>query len=72
MPKKNFESAIRRLEEIVSELEQSDLSLEESLQVYEEGIELTKFCTARLEESDKKIKALVKDGNSFDLKSADI
>lgn len=72
MPKQTFEQAIKRLEEIVAELEEGHLSLEESLKIYEEGVELTKFCTAKLTETEEKIKSLVKDGDDFKLKSTDI
>lgn len=69
MPKKTFESAMKRLEEIVAKLEQGNLPLEESLKIFEEGIELTKFCATKLNEAEKKIKMLVKEGTEFDLKS---
>ena len=72
MPKKTFEQAIKRLEEIVSELEEGNLLLEESLKIYEEGVELTKFCSAKLNETEDKIKSLVKAGDEFKLKSTDI
>ncbi len=72
MPKKTFEQAIKRLEEIVAELEEGNLPLEESLKIYEEGVELTKFCSAKLNETEDKIKTLVKTGADFKLKSTDI
>ena len=72
MAKKTFESAMKRLEEIVAELEEGSLSLEESIKVYEEGVELTRFCTSKLNETEKRIKKLVKDGDSFNLKSTEI
>ena len=63
---------MKRLEEIVAELEEGSLSLEESIKVYEEGVELTKFCASKLNETEKRIKKLVKDGDSFNLKSTEI
>lgn len=72
MPKKTFEQAIKRLEEIVAELEEGNLPLEESLKIYEEGVELTKFCFTKLNETEDKIKTLVKTGADFKLKSTDI
>ena len=72
MPKKTFEQAIKRLEEIVAELEEGNLPLEESLKIYEEGVELTKFCSSKLNETEDKIKTLVKTGADFKLKSTDI
>ncbi|MFQ5825071.1 MAG: exodeoxyribonuclease VII small subunit [bacterium] len=72
MTKKTFESAMKRLEEIVSELEKGTLPLEKSLKYFEEGVELTKFCASKLNEAEKKIKLLVKEGDTFDLKSTDL
>lgn len=72
MPKKTFEQAIKRLEEIVAELEEGNLPLEESLKIYEEGVELTRFCSTKLNETEDKIKTLVKTGADFKLKSTDI
>jgi exodeoxyribonuclease VII small subunit len=69
MAKKTFESAMKRLEEIVSELEKGNLPLEESLKIFEEGVELTKFCTSKLNEAEKKLKMLVKEGDEFNLRS---
>jgi len=67
-----FERAMQRLEEIVDELEQGSLSLEGSLKIYEEGMGLIKFCSAKLEETEKKVKLLVKNGDAFDVKPFDI
>ncbi|NIR48700.1 exodeoxyribonuclease VII small subunit [candidate division KSB1 bacterium] len=66
-----FENAMKRLEEIVSKLERGDLTLEESIKVYEEGLQLNKFCSAKLDETEKKIKMLVKDKDGFKLKPSD-
>ena len=72
MTKRTFESAMQRLEEIATELEEGELSLENSLKVYEEGVELTKFCSAKLVESEKKIKTLNKDGEQFNLSESEV
>ncbi len=72
MPKKTFENALKRLEEIVSELEKGNLSLEDSMKIFEEGVEITEFCTAKLDETEKKIKTLVKKDDGFDLKSTEL
>ena len=64
MPKKEteeFEDAIAKLEEIVRRLEAGDLSLEDSLKAFEEGMRLTKVCNDRLESAQKKIEILIKD-----------
>ena len=59
----NFEQAIQRLEQIVAEMEGSDLALEEVLKKYEEGTRLVKFCGSKLDEAEKKIELLSRKGN---------
>ncbi|MFH1076605.1 MAG: exodeoxyribonuclease VII small subunit [Pseudomonadota bacterium] len=61
MAKQNFESALKRLEEIVDDLDSSDLSLEESLKRFEEGVKLSRFCSERLDEIEKKVSILMQD-----------
>lgn len=56
-----FEPALKRLEEIVQKLEKGELSLEESLRLYETGIRLSRLCHAKLEEAEGRIEMLVKD-----------
>jgi exodeoxyribonuclease VII small subunit len=56
-----FEDALKKLEEIVQRLERGELSLEDSLSCYEEGIRLSRLCHARLEEAERRIETLVKD-----------
>lgn len=55
----NFEEAMNELEKIVEKLESGELSLDESLEAFQEGIELTKFCSNRLDEIEKKISILM-------------
>jgi exodeoxyribonuclease VII small subunit len=57
---KDFEAAIAELESVVKKLEEGggDLSLEESLKLYERGVTLSKFCHARLEAAERKIELL--------------
>ena len=74
MPEKNkdFESSLKKLEEIVTELEAGDLPLEKSIKAFEEGIKLTRHCQKLLTEAELKIKKLVdSDDGSFDLESFD-
>ena len=59
MREMKFEQAMKRLEEIVEELEQGDLPLERSLKIFEEGIRLSRFCAAKLEEAEKKVEILL-------------
>jgi len=63
MAQKNFESSIKRLEEIVHDLEKGELPLEESLKVFEEGMSLIRFCSEKLEEVEQKVTMLVKEGD---------
>ena len=55
-----FEEALKRLENIVTQLEQSDISLEQSIALFEEGIRLSKFCSKKLNEAEQRIMKLVK------------
>ena len=58
MAKKTFENAMETLENIVQELESGDLALEKAMQRFEEGIKLSKFCSDKLDETEKKITLL--------------
>lgn len=51
----SFEDALARLEEIVEKLEAENILLEESVKLYEEGIELSKSCTQTLEQAELRI-----------------
>ena len=55
---KDFEAAIAELETIVKKLEEGDLPLEKSLELYERGVHLSRFCHARLEEAERRIEIL--------------
>lgn len=55
-----FEDALERLEKIVSQLEAGELALDESLKIFEEGIKLSRLCSGKLEEAEKKIEVLMK------------
>ncbi len=59
--KKSFEDAIQRLEEIVAELENSEIKLDDMLRLYEEGSELIKLCLSKLDDVEKKISILSAD-----------
>ena len=54
-----FEASMKRLETIVEELESGELSLEDSIARYEEGVKLSRGLTARLDEAEKRIERLV-------------
>lgn len=63
MPRRpnEFEKAFQQLETIVKRLEGEELPLDESLQLFEEGIRLSRFCHQRLEEVEKKIELILAD-----------
>lgn len=56
-----FEKSFQQLEKIVNRLESEELPLDESLQLFEEGIRLSRFCHQRLEEVEKKIELILAD-----------
>lgn len=60
---KSFEEAINELEQIVSRLEKGDISLEESITNFQQGIELSRYCSSKLDEAEKKISILLQDEN---------
>ena len=55
---KDFEAAIAELETIVKKLEEGDLPLEKSLELFERGVQLSRFCHTRLEDAEKRIEIL--------------
>ncbi len=57
-----FEAALTRLETIVEEMETGELELDKMIASFEEGQRLVKLCTAKLNEVEKKIEKIVKDG----------
>ena len=60
----NFEEAMKKLEQITAELEKGDLSLDEAVKKFEEGIKLSKECNKILEDSEKRNNILINnDGN---------
>ena len=54
----SFESAMEQLETLVSRMESGDLSLEESLEAFEKGVHLTRFCQDQLQKAELKIQEL--------------
>ncbi len=57
----SFESALKELEGIVKQLETGEAKLEEALVLFERGVKLSRFCSQKLEEAEKKIDLLVRD-----------
>ncbi len=63
MTKQTFEKAISLLEDIVQDLETGDLPLEEALKKFEEGVKLSKLCSRKLDETEKKIIILMENNS---------
>lgn len=63
MAKKSFEQSLKQLEQIVRELESGDLPLELALKKFEEGVELSKFCSQKLEETERRITQLMQNSS---------
>ena len=64
MAKKSFEQSLKQLEQIVREMESGELPLEQAIRKFEEGIELSKFCAQKLEETERKITLLMQVGGA--------
>ncbi|MCX5882901.1 MAG: exodeoxyribonuclease VII small subunit [Deltaproteobacteria bacterium] len=63
MAKQTFESAMKQLEQIAQELEAGELSLELAMKKFEEGIQLSRFCTKKLDETERRITILLQDSD---------
>ena len=66
MKKKSFEEALFKLEQITKELEEGDLSLEESLKHFDEGVKLAEYCNSKLSDAQRKVEILLKKGDSLE------
>ncbi|MFT5717927.1 MAG: exodeoxyribonuclease VII small subunit [Oleiphilaceae bacterium] len=73
MPKKNsaddFETSLQALEDIVSKMEQGTLSLEQSLEAFEQGVQLTRTCQSTLKEAEQRVSKLTQKDESYALDS---
>lgn len=69
--KKSFEQAISELEEVVTKLEDGEISLEESIEYFQKGVELSKMCNKKLDEAERKITMLL-DGGSDEVNEVEI
>ncbi|MHB8482527.1 MAG: exodeoxyribonuclease VII small subunit [Nitrospiria bacterium] len=63
MSQLKFEEAMARLEEIVKSLEKGDLSLDQAMSSFEEGVALSKVCLKHLEDADRKVEILIQNHN---------
>ena len=59
MAREKFEDALQKLEDIVRKMETGDMPLEESMKSFEEGIKLIRFCSTRLEETQRRVEMLL-------------
>ena len=65
MAKKNFETSLEKLEQITDEIEEGELSLEESLKKFQEAINLVNFCNSKLEEARTKVDLLISQNDTL-------
>ncbi len=71
MAKRTFESALSRLEQITKEMEAGNLSLEESLKKFDEGIKLTRFCNEKLTQARAKVELLLDKNGTLEVEPFD-
>ncbi len=63
----SFEDALKRLEEIVKELEKGDIEIEKALLLFEEGTKLSRICAKKLSQIERKVQILTKGKNNEDI-----
>jgi exodeoxyribonuclease VII small subunit len=68
MAKDKFEEALARLEDIVRKMEAGDMTLEESLKAFEEGIKLARLCSRKLDEAERRVEVLIKQEDELVIK----
>jgi exodeoxyribonuclease VII small subunit len=64
MAKKTFEQSLKQLEKIVDELESGDIPIETAMKKFEEGMELSRYCSQILDETEKKVTLLMKNSEN--------
>ena len=65
MKEENFETKIKKLEEIVNDLEKGDTGLEDSLKKFEEGMKISKDCNKLLQDAEKKITIILENNGEL-------
>lgn len=60
MKMKDFESNLKLLEEIVVQLEGGELTLDQALELFEEGVKISRYCNTKLEEAERRVETLIK------------
>ena len=68
MARDKFEEALQKLDEIVRRMESGDLSLEESLKAFEEGVKLARFCSRKLDEAERRVEILLNEDEAQTVK----
>ena len=68
MAQEKFEDALEKLEDIVKKMEAGDMPLDETLKSFEEGIKLIRFCSAKLEETERRVELLLEKENTLQVK----
>ena len=63
----SFEEAFTKLEQIADRLENGDITLDESMAVFEEGMAMIRICDGKLEKAEARLKKLIKDEEGFQL-----
>ena len=66
MKKKSFEDALAKLEDITQELEEGELSLEDALKHFDEGVKLAEYCNTKLNSAQRKVEILLKKDDSLE------
>jgi exodeoxyribonuclease VII small subunit len=69
MAKEKFEDALEKLENIVREMETGEMPLDSALKSFEEGIRLIRFCSAKLEDTQRRVEQLLGKENSLQMKN---
>jgi len=69
MAEKTFEKALERLDEIVKKMEEGDMTLDDSLKAFEEGINLSRFCAKKLDDAERKVEMLIKSDGEPEVKA---
>lgn len=69
MAKEKFEDALEKLENIVREMEIGEMPLDSALKSFEEGIRLIRFCSAKLEDTQRRVEQLLEKENSLQIKN---
>ncbi|PKN06613.1 MAG: exodeoxyribonuclease VII small subunit [Deltaproteobacteria bacterium HGW-Deltaproteobacteria-1] len=69
MAKEKFEDALEKLENIVRDMERGEMPLDSVLKSFEEGIRLIRFCSAKLDETQRRVEQLLEKENSLQIKN---